>query len=88
VRLGALNRIFSMAEPHRWHHSRSLLEANTNYGSNLTVWDVVFGTFFLPHDREPPTAIGIADLPDFPAGYLDQLAAPFRWARVREQAAG
>ncbi len=83
VRLGPLNRVFSMAEPHRWHHSRTLAEANRNYGSNLIVWDLVFGTFFLPRDREPPEAIGIAGMPDFPPTYLAQLAAPFRWARVR-----
>jgi sterol desaturase/sphingolipid hydroxylase (fatty acid hydroxylase superfamily) len=88
VRLGPLNWIFSMAEPHRWHHSRTLAEANSNYGSNLIVWDVVFGTFFLPRDREPPVVIGIGDLPRFPRGYLAQLAAPFRWARVRREAAG
>jgi sterol desaturase/sphingolipid hydroxylase (fatty acid hydroxylase superfamily) len=82
VRLGWLNRIFSMAEPHRWHHSRSVREANTNYGSNLIVWDLVFKTFYLPHDREPPVAIGIADLPDFPTAYLAQIAAPFRWRSI------
>lgn len=79
VRLGPLNRVFSMAEPHRWHHSRNVAEAGTNFGSNLIVWDLVFGTFFLPADRRPPTAIGIADMPRFPADYLGQLAAPFRW---------
>ena len=83
VRLGALNRVFSMAEAHRWHHSRTVREANTNYGSNLIVWDLVFGTFFLPRDREPPIAIGIADMPDFPMTYLAQLASPFRWWEVR-----
>jgi sterol desaturase/sphingolipid hydroxylase (fatty acid hydroxylase superfamily) len=87
VRLGRLNRIFSMAEPHRWHHSRSLSEANTNYGSNLIIWDLVFGTFYLPRDREPPVAIGIADLPDFPTRYLAQIVAPFRWRRIRESRA-
>jgi sterol desaturase/sphingolipid hydroxylase (fatty acid hydroxylase superfamily) len=87
VRLGPLNRIFSMAEPHRWHHSRTLAEANTNYGSNLIVWDLLFGTFFLPRDREPPAAIGIADMPNFPGGYLAQLASPFRWRRIRAEAA-
>jgi sterol desaturase/sphingolipid hydroxylase (fatty acid hydroxylase superfamily) len=85
VRLGALNRIFSMAEPHRWHHSRTLAEANTNYGSNLIVWDLAFGTFFLPSGREPPSAIGIADLPDFPSTYLGQIAAPFRWRQIRNR---
>jgi sterol desaturase/sphingolipid hydroxylase (fatty acid hydroxylase superfamily) len=87
IRLGPLNRVFSAAEPHRWHHSRTIREANNNYGSNLIIWDLVFGTFFLPPDREPPTAIGIADLPAFPTGYLAQLAAPFRWRTVKREAA-
>jgi sterol desaturase/sphingolipid hydroxylase (fatty acid hydroxylase superfamily) len=87
VRLGPLNWIFSMAEPHRWHHSRRLEEANSNYGSNLIVWDVVFGTFYLPRDRRPPVAIGIEGMPGFPRGYLAQLALPFRWATVRRDAA-
>jgi len=87
VRLGPLNRIFSMAEPHRWHHSRRLAEANTNYGSNLIVYDLLFGTFHLPEDQEPPLDIGIADLPDFPRGYLAQLAVPFRWRRVKQSSA-
>jgi sterol desaturase/sphingolipid hydroxylase (fatty acid hydroxylase superfamily) len=87
VRLGPLNYLFSMAEPHRWHHSRTLREANTNYGSNLIVWDLVFGTFFLPRDCPPPVAIGISDMPDFPPGYLDQLASPFRWRRLPRRAA-
>jgi sterol desaturase/sphingolipid hydroxylase (fatty acid hydroxylase superfamily) len=83
VRLGWLNYIFSMAEPHRWHHSRMLAEANSNYGSNLIIWDLVFGTFFLPEDRQPPEGIGIGDMPDFPMRYLDQLASPFRWKRLQ-----
>jgi sterol desaturase/sphingolipid hydroxylase (fatty acid hydroxylase superfamily) len=86
MRLGPLNWIFSAAEPHRWHHSRTVAEANKNYGSNLIVWDLVFGTFFLPADRQPPAAIGIADLPRFPTRYLDQLAAPLRWQRVKRDA--
>lgn len=79
VRLGWLNHVFSMAEPHRWHHSRVLEEANTNYGSNLIVWDLAFGSFFLPADRQPPAAIGIADMPAFPQTWAAQMAAPFRW---------
>ena len=78
VRLGPLNYVFSMAEPHRWHHSRVLEEANTNYGSNLIVWDLVFGSFFLPADRDPPAAIGIADRPDYPQTWAAQMVAPFR----------
>ncbi len=78
VRLGPLNWIFSMAELHRWHHSRIVAEANRNYGGNLAVWDVVFGTRFLPIDREPPTDVGLADRPGFPMRYLAQWVVPFR----------
>lgn len=83
VALGPLNYVFSMAELHRWHHARNLREANTNYGSNLIVWDLVFGTFFWPRDREPPEDIGIPGLPAFPQAYWAQLASPFRWGAIR-----
>ena len=83
VRLGPLNWVFSMAELHRWHHSKLTREANHNYGATLILWDVVFGTRFLPEGRAAPDAIGIADLPGFPQGYLGQLAVPFRWTRLK-----
>ena len=70
LKLGPLNWIFSMAELHRWHHSRTIEEANTNFGQTISIWDWVFGTRFLPKDREPPAAIGIADLPDFPLSLI------------------
>jgi sterol desaturase/sphingolipid hydroxylase (fatty acid hydroxylase superfamily) len=83
VRIGPLNWVFSMAELHRWHHSKTLREANTNYGQNLIVWDVVFGTRFLPSDREPPREIGIADLPGYPMTWLAQELAPLRWSAIK-----
>lgn len=86
LRLGPLNYLFSACEPHRWHHSRSQVEAKSNYGSNLLVWDVVFGTFYLPPGRAP-LAVGIADMPDFPRSFVAQLAAPFRWHRLRRSSA-
>jgi len=88
VRLGPLNWIFSMTELHRWHHSPKLSEANHNYGGNLIVWDIVFGTRYLPVDREPPEDIGIESLPQFPTGYWQQLLSPLRWSRVVEEARG
>jgi len=87
IRLGPLNWIFSMAQLHRWHHSRRVAESNTNYGQNLIVWDVVFGTRYLPKDREPPEDTGIAGLDAFPMDYLSQLASPLRWSRIRRESA-
>ncbi len=87
LRLGPLNWLFSMAELHRWHHSRLLEESNTNFGQNLIVWDIVFGTRFLPKDRDPPSEIGIAGLPAFPMDYWGQLMSPLNWHRIHEQSA-
>ena len=86
VRLGPLNWIFSMTELHRWHHSKRIEEANHNYGGNLVVWDVIFGTRYLPKDREPPEAIGIDALPRFPMGFWANLASPFRWSQLVTEA--
>ena len=86
IRLGPLNWFFSMAELHRWHHSKYIEEANTNYGANIIWWDIVFRSRFLPYDRQPPTEIGIGTLPNFPGGYLGHLLSPFRWKEIEASA--
>jgi sterol desaturase/sphingolipid hydroxylase (fatty acid hydroxylase superfamily) len=75
VRLGPLNWVIAGPELHRWHHSAELSEANSNYGNNLIVWDAIFGTRFLPKDREVGR-IGIGN-PAWPNTFLAQMAAPF-----------
>ncbi|MBW2361625.1 MAG: sterol desaturase family protein [Deltaproteobacteria bacterium] len=87
LRCGPLNWFFSMAELHRWHHSRVLEESDTNYGQNLIVWDVVFGTRFLPKDREPPEDIGLHGMPDFPMDYVGQVLSPVLWHRFADSPA-
>ncbi len=82
LRLGPLNWIFSMAELHRWHHSRLMEESNTNYGQNLSVWDTIFRTRYLPKDREPPDDIGLTWPPAFPMTFVAQILAPIRWKRI------
>jgi ornithine lipid hydroxylase len=78
LRLGPLNWILSLSELHRWHHSRERAEADANYGGVLLLWDVVFGTRVLPRDRAPPADPGLTGYPDYPTGYLAQVASPFR----------
>lgn len=75
LRLGPLNYVFSLAELHRWHHSKVINESDTNFGSNLIVWDLVFGTYFHPRDREVGD-IGLLN-PEYPTSYLGQVVAPF-----------
>jgi len=83
IRCGPLNWIFSMAELHRWHHSRLVRESNTNYGQTLIVWDILFGTRFLPADREPPDDIGMLGLDAFPMTWWAQMLSPFRWSAIK-----
>ena len=75
VKLGPLNYIFSMTELHRWHHSKHIEESDRNFGNNLIIWDLVFGTFYYPRDREVED-IGLVN-PDYPKSYIGQLKAPF-----------
>jgi len=85
VRLGPLNHFFSMAELHRWHHSETLHEANHNYGQTIILRDTLFGTRFLPRDREPPEAIGIPGLEAFPMTWWAQIKSPFTWRDIRSR---
>ncbi len=82
LRHGPLNWIISTAELHRWHHSQRFEESNTNFGQNLILWDIVFGTRYLPADREPPREIGIVGLSTFPMDYWGQLMSPLRWKAI------
>jgi sterol desaturase/sphingolipid hydroxylase (fatty acid hydroxylase superfamily) len=83
-RLGPLNYVFSAAPVHRWHHSRSRAEADHDYGDNFVFWDLVFGTYYRPREREVE-ALGIAGLDAFPSGYFSQLLSPLRWRNIEEE---
>lgn len=75
LRYGPLNYVVGSAETHRWHHSREPREANANYGNTVIVWDLLFGTWFLPADR----SIGALGLHQrLPASFRALMAAPFR----------
>jgi sterol desaturase/sphingolipid hydroxylase (fatty acid hydroxylase superfamily) len=87
IRCGPLNWIFSMAELHRWHHSPLVRESNTNYGQTLILWDIVFGTRFLPSDRKPPEEVGLPDLSTFPMTWWAQMGSPWRWAQIKRESA-
>ena len=51
VRGGVLSFILVTPEVHRWHHSAKVPAGHrhaVNFGVGLVVWDLVFGTFYLP----------------------------------------
>ncbi len=74
VRYGPLNYLVSGPELHRWHHSKLIDESNRNYGNNLIVWDLVFGTWFLPRHARVGD-LGLLNR-DYPLDFLGQMIAP------------
>ena len=51
-------------------------ESNANYGNTVIVWDLVFGTWFLPKDREIQD-LGLQDRA-YPRSFLGMMRAPFK----------
>ncbi len=74
--LGPLKYVVATPVFHRWHHTPLDQGGNTNFGSTLAVWDVLFGTHYMP-EGELPARYGIDD-PAFPQSFFGQLVYPFR----------
>jgi len=75
IQCGPLNWLFSMTELHRWHHSKKIEESDRNFGNNLIVWDILFGTYYNPRDMEVE-AIGLLNQ-SYPKSWFGMLKAPF-----------
>lgn len=82
LRFGWLNWVFSTAELHRWHHSVNMEESCTNYGENIIVWDVIFGTRYLPENKPAGEKVGLTGLDSFPQDYVGQITSPFKWNNI------
>ncbi|MGH8480659.1 MAG: GH3 family domain-containing protein [Gammaproteobacteria bacterium] len=76
LRYGWLNYIVGSAETHRWHHARDPKTASCNFGNTTIIWDLLFGTWYLPKDG-PVDEIGIMDR-GYPKGFWAQMLTPFR----------
>jgi ornithine lipid hydroxylase len=79
LRHGWLNYIFATADLHRWHHSADYDESNQNFGNNLSLWDTLFGTRYLPGGR--PQQVGLGDVM-LPENFLTHLVSPLVLNRV------
>ena len=74
MRFGPLNYFFATPGIHRWHHSMNLTQGDMNYGENVVIWDLLFGTFYNESHR-PPAFIGIPEY--MPPRFVHQLLWPF-----------
>ena len=83
LRFGWLNWLVSSAELHRWHHARRPEISDHNFGNNLIVWDVLFGTRYLPSTGDSDD-LGVLNR-TYPQSFLAQLLTPFI-ARIDKEA--
>jgi sterol desaturase/sphingolipid hydroxylase (fatty acid hydroxylase superfamily) len=74
---GPLRYVLASPAFHRWHHTSEERGLDKNFASLFPVWDVLFGTFYMPAGDQP-AVFGVRE--PVPAGFLAQLAWPFRRA--------
>jgi sterol desaturase/sphingolipid hydroxylase (fatty acid hydroxylase superfamily) len=78
-RLRILHPIVATPEFHHWHHSSEPDALNMNYATLLPIWDVVFGTYFMPGGGRRPEVYGTTT--PTPEQFVPQVVHPFRGLR-------
>jgi sterol desaturase/sphingolipid hydroxylase (fatty acid hydroxylase superfamily) len=83
--LGPLKYVVATPVFHRWHHTAPDEGGERNFGSLLSIWDVLFGTFHMPAGQVP-AHYGVEEA-GYPQDFVGQFLHPFRqWlAQARPQ---
>jgi sterol desaturase/sphingolipid hydroxylase (fatty acid hydroxylase superfamily) len=74
--IGPLNHVLNSAELHWWHHAMEGPGQHSNYGSVLSIWDRLFGTFHWPRGQWPER-IGVEGCERFPRTYREMFMTAF-----------
>jgi sterol desaturase/sphingolipid hydroxylase (fatty acid hydroxylase superfamily) len=72
---GPLRSVIVSPRFHRWHHTDEQNARDKNFAGLLPVWDILFGTYYMPRDKRPQQ-FG-TDTP-VPTGLIGQMLFPFR----------
>ena len=73
--LGPLKYLIATPVFHRWHHTGVDEGGDMNFSSTFAIWDVLFGTFYMPEGKLPSN-YGVDD-PNFPKHFIGQMLVPF-----------
>lgn len=74
-RLKPLHKVIITPEFHHWHHTKEPEAIWSNYSVFLPLWDIIFGTYFMPSDKRP-SDYGVDEF--IPEGIAAQLFHPLR----------
>ena len=82
--LGPLKHVVATPVFHRWHHTAPDQGGDKNFSSTFSIWDKLFGTFYMP-EGQLPQEYGVDD-PLFPNDWAGQMIVPFKQfaARIQE----
>jgi len=69
---------------HRWHHARDDDAVDKNFAGIFPIWDLLFGTFYMPRDRLPKEYGVRKEV--MPRSFWGQMLFPFRKVRYRAEA--
>jgi sterol desaturase/sphingolipid hydroxylase (fatty acid hydroxylase superfamily) len=81
---GPLRWLIASPRFHRWHHTDESEARDKNFAGLLPLWDILFGTYYMPCDRRP-ASFGTAT-PVRPAFWASWFF-PFRAQRARPPSA-
>lgn len=66
---------------HHWHHSSETAALDKNFAGIFPVWDIIFGTLYLPEHRASSFGV-IRDAP--PEDLLGQMVYPFKKSNLEQ----
>jgi sterol desaturase/sphingolipid hydroxylase (fatty acid hydroxylase superfamily) len=74
---GPLRYVINSPRMHVWHHDVILRgQYGKNFGVVFCLWDWLFGTAYLPTDKDQPERLGFESMEKFPRGLLPRLIYP------------
>jgi sterol desaturase/sphingolipid hydroxylase (fatty acid hydroxylase superfamily) len=73
---GPLRYVVASPVFHRWHHTTEREGIDKNFAGLLPLWDLLFGSFYMPKDRLPMEFGVLGE--KIPGGLHRQLVYPFR----------
>lgn len=76
ISYGVLNFVIASPLFHRWHHSDNEAAFNKNYSTFFSLFDLIFGTFYLPKDKKDPESFGFYG-GELTKGFVGQTVYPF-----------
>ena len=76
--LGPFRAVFVSPAFHRWHHTKEEEGQDKNFAGAFPLWDILFGTYYMP--RSQPAVFGIDD--PMPEDFPGQMIAPFKGRAV------